>query len=171
MPRERDYWSTAADLGCEVVKGTMTKNRFQELKRYFHAVDSKNLEQSKMAKVKPVYDSLNSALTQFGFFEQKLSIVESMVPYCGHHGDKMFIRGKPIRFGYKIWMLCSADGFPFQASVYCGKSDRPENIGLGEHVELSFVEKIPTKRQHIVYFDNFFLFIFAYVQAERIRIA
>ncbi|NJL78205.1 MAG: hypothetical protein HC917_04035, partial [Richelia sp. SM2_1_7] len=118
--------------------------------------DNKNLEQSKVAKVKPVYDRLNRALMQFGVFEQKLSIDESMVPYYGHHGAKMFIRGKPIRFGYKIWMLCSYDGYPFQASIYCGKSDRPENIGLGEHVVLKLVDTVPDKRQHIVFFDNFF---------------
>lgn len=156
LPRERDYWSTADDMGCVAVKTTMTKNRFQELKKFFHVADNKNLAQSKIAKVKPVYDSLNSALMQFGVFEEKLSIDESMVPYYGHHGAKMFIRGKPIRFGYKIWMLCSSDGFPFQASIYCGKVDRPENVGLGEHVVLTFVDIVPAKRQHIVFFDNFF---------------
>ena len=34
----------------------------------------------------------------------------------------MFISGKPIRFGYKDWMLCSDDGYPFKGMPYHGKS-------------------------------------------------
>ena len=70
----------------------------------------------------------------------------------------MFITGKPIRFGYKVWMLFSSDGYPYQADIYCGKSDRPENRGLGEHVILKFAEMIPEKGNHELYFDNFFTF-------------
>ena len=68
----------------------------------------------------------------------------------------MFITGKPIRFGYKVWMLCSSDGYPHQADIYCGKSDRPKNRGLGEHVILKFAEMIPEKGNHELHFDNFF---------------
>ena len=102
FPRERDYWSTADDLGCSIVTKTMSKNRFQELKKFCHLADNRNLSDSKVAKLLPIYDRLNWALLQFGVFDRKLSIDESMVPYYGHHGAKMFIRGKPIRFGYKL---------------------------------------------------------------------
>ena len=156
LPRERDYWSTADDLGCVAVTKTMARNRFQDLKKFCHAADNQKLSTSKVAKLLPVYDRLNKALTQFGVFDQKLSIDESMVPYYGHHGAKMFIRGKPIRFGYKLWMLCSADGFPYRAEIYCGKTDRPQNRSLGEHVILSMLDVVPVKTQHELYFDNFF---------------
>ena len=45
-----------------------------------------------------------------------------MVPYYGHHGTKMFIRRKPIRFGYKIWMFCSSDGYPYQEIIYVAET-------------------------------------------------
>ena len=156
LPYERDYWSTADDLACRIVPKVMSRNRFQDLKKYCHFADNSNLSASKVAKVQPLYDRLNAALMQFGVFDGRLSIDESMVPYYGHHSAKMFIRGKPIRFGYKVWMLCSSDGYPYQASVYCGKSDRPENRGLGEHVVLQFASLIPDKTKHQLYFDNFF---------------
>ncbi|CAI6371246.1 unnamed protein product [Macrosiphum euphorbiae] len=46
--------------------------------------------------------------------QQFHSIDESMVPYFGRHGCKQFIRGKPIRFGFKCGLdtddrLCSLD--------------------------------------------------------------
>jgi len=28
----------------------------------------------------------------------------------GRHSSKQFIRGKPIRFGYKVWALCTDTG-------------------------------------------------------------
>ena len=36
----------------------------------------------------------------------------------------MFIHGKPIHFGYKIWCLYGENGYPYQLSIYTGKSDK-----------------------------------------------
>ena len=156
FPCERNYWSTSEDLGCKLVVHTMSRGRFLELKRFLHLADNQNLSSSKVAKVEPLYKMLNRNLVQFGICDSKLSIDESMVPYYGHHSAKMFIRGKPIRFGYKIWMLCSSDGQPYQASIYCGRSDRPKEVGLGEQVVLSFMHHLKNKNSHHVFFDNFF---------------
>ena len=91
----------------------------------FHLVDNRELENNlnKMAKVAPIYDTLNSALVQYGIFHKFLSVDESMVPYYGRHSCKMFIRGKPIRFGYKIWCLCGENDYSYHLSIYTGKSD------------------------------------------------
>ena len=169
LPRERDYWSTADDLGCSIVTKTMSKNRFQELKKFCHLADNRNLSQSKVAKLLPIYDRLNRALLQFGVFDRKLSIDESMEPYYGHHGAKMFIRGKHIRFGYKLWMLCSSDGYPYQANIYCGKTERPQERSLGEHVVLSLVDLVPVKSQHELYFDNFFSSYSLFLQLRELQ--
>jgi len=155
LPCEGDYWSTADDLGCSLVMKTMSRSRFQELKRLCHIADNQALGTSKVAKIQPLYDSLNNCLLQFGVFDSMLSIDESMVPYYGHHSAKMFIRGKPIRFGYKIWMLCSSDGYPYQAAIYCRKTDRPQHVTLGKHVVTSLADCIPNKAEHELYFDNF----------------
>ena len=86
LPRLDDYWSTAEDLGCAIVAKTMSRNRFKELKRYCHLADNQNLGPSRVAKVQPIYESLNKALTQFGISTPKISLDESMVPYYCHHG-------------------------------------------------------------------------------------
>jgi hypothetical protein len=59
LPTERDYWGTADDLGCSIVTKTMSRNRLQELKRYCHIADNNNMDAFEVAKVKPLYDSLN----------------------------------------------------------------------------------------------------------------
>ena len=45
-----------------------------------------------------------------------------MVPYYDRHSAKMFMHGKPIRFSYKVWMLCTSTGFPLSFDMYTGKS-------------------------------------------------
>ena len=42
--------------------------------------------------------------------DQNLSIDEVMIPYFGRHGTKQFIRGKAIRYGFKLWGLASIFG-------------------------------------------------------------
>ena len=101
-PTERAYWSVDEDLRCPLVADAMSRNRFQKLKSVIHFADNDNLTEQRMAKVSPLYEMLNKKLQQFGILHDHLSIDESMVPYYGHHSCKQFIRGKPIRFGYKL---------------------------------------------------------------------
>ena len=153
---ERDYCSTAGNLGCKVVAGAMPENRFHEMKRFCHVADNSALSESRIAKMEPLYIQLKQSLMQYGIFSERLSIDESRIPYYEHHGAKMFMRGKPIRFGYKIWMLCFPDGYPYQADIYCGRSTRPSDTPLGEHVILKFADLLPQRSEHILFFNNFF---------------
>ena len=55
-----------------------------------------------------------------------------MVPHFGSHPAKMFIRGKPIRFGYKNWVLASSDGYPNKfetCTVACDTKDSSKPLG------------------------------------------
>ena len=99
LPSEYDYWSNQPDLGVDIVRQAMSRNRFLAIKRYLHFADNQALEQgNKVAKIKPLYDSLNTQIIKWGVFHEPISIDESMVPYYGRHSAKMFIKGKPIRF-------------------------------------------------------------------------
>ena len=51
----------------------------------------------------PLVDLCNQRFMLFGVFAHNLSIDEEMIPYFGRHSYKMFIKGKPIRFG-GVWL-------------------------------------------------------------------
>ena len=72
--------------------------------------------------MEPLYDLLNKKIQQFGIVHEDLSIDDSMVLYYGRHSCKHFIRAKPIRFGYKLWVLASATGLTYKIEIYQGKS-------------------------------------------------
>ncbi|XP_033228842.1 piggyBac transposable element-derived protein 3-like [Belonocnema kinseyi] len=94
---------------------------------------------------------------QFGIFSHNLSIDEEMVPYFGRHSCKMYIKGKPIRFGFKLWCLCSSNGYLFKFIPYCGKTTTHESdLGLGENVVLELLSVVQQTLLHRVFFDNFF---------------
>ena len=58
-----------------------------------------------------------------------------MVPYTGHHSYKMFMKGKPVRFGFKPWVMASSSGYIYSFSVYYGKSSTyDKQLGLGGSV-------------------------------------
>jgi hypothetical protein len=99
----------------------MPLNMYKKIKSYLHLADNHHLDvNNKVAKVQPLYELLNRNLRQFGCFHEECSIDESMVPYYGKHSSKMFMRMKPIRYGYKIWVLAGVDGYPYAVNIYTG---------------------------------------------------
>ncbi|KAG8190235.1 hypothetical protein JTE90_011956 [Oedothorax gibbosus] len=69
----------------------------------------------------------------------------------------MYMRNKPIKFGYKLWILASSQGYPFNIQVYVGKEATvTDKIPLGTRVVLDILECVENCRRHILYVDNFF---------------
>ncbi|KAF2891463.1 hypothetical protein ILUMI_14710, partial [Ignelater luminosus] len=119
VPSENDYWSTAEDMQAPIFSKTMSRDNFRTIKRYFHVAENQKLDNSKIAKISWLYSKLKKNLQQFSVFHKMLSVDEAMVPYYGHHSAKMFIKNKPVRFAFKIWMLCGSDRYPYNMDIYC----------------------------------------------------
>ena len=77
-------------------------------------------------------------MIQFGVLHEDLSIDESMVPYFRRHSCKQNICEKPIRFGYKLLIICSSTGMPNKTDIYEGKTDNAEGP-LGTRVVFGFI--------------------------------
>ena len=132
----------------------MSRNRFFEIKLLLHA-SNQSLSESPMAKAKPLYDLLNEKIQQFGIAHEDLSIGESMVPYYGSHSCKQFLRAKPIRFGYKLWVSASATGVPYKIKIYQGRTNQGSDEPLGTRVVKNSLEIYKNPKDHSVYFDFF----------------
>ena len=109
LPSETHYWSNDEDLGLQVVKNAISKAKFQDMKSIIHFCDNSEVENNKNDrgfKVRKLIAAAQKSFAKFGILEEHLAIDEMIVKYYGHHALKQFIRGKPIRFGYKFWALC-----------------------------------------------------------------
>lgn len=158
-PNEKMFWSTSPDINFPIVRSSMSRFDYLKVKSALHLANNDNIDSTdKLYKVRKFLETVSNNCGKFGVFWHSLSIDESMWPYHGRHGCKMFIKGNPIRFGYKLWSLCSSNGYVFKFIPYTGKNDAFDpSLGLGESVVfelLSIVDHHPV--QHKVYFDNFF---------------
>ena len=79
------------------------------------------------------------SIVKYAPIEKNVSVDESMLPYFGRHECKQFIRNKPVRFGFKAWVLALVTGYCVSFTLYQGKGDySDENRGLGESVVMYF---------------------------------
>ena len=84
---------------------------------------------------------LNSRFQKHYLSGRDLSIDETVVPYFGKHGAKQFIRGKPIRYGYKMWVSATPLGYVVNMVPYQGatREKRKSGLGMGGEVVLDLV--------------------------------
>ena len=80
-----------------------------------------------------------------------------MVRYYGHHYMKQFIRGKPVRFGFKQWAICCGEaGCCFHFELYEGKTETDFPVeGWGASVILKNISQLSDPSNHIFNVDNF----------------
>lgn len=159
IPNRRMYWETRADSHNELISSAMKIRDFEYQLRYLHFADnSKNDEKDKFYKVRPIFEVLNNTSSQFASLFNNFSIDESMIPYFGNNSSKQFIRGKPIRYGYKVWSLCSSEGFSLWSEPYCGASTAIDDHGFGQgpNVVLTLANKCNLPPGANLFFDNLF---------------
>jgi hypothetical protein len=132
LPSKRSFWENAKDMKNELVSDAMRRDRFLQICRFIHFADNNAIDSSdKMYKLRPITDALKVKFLEHFVPEQNLSYDESMIKYYGRHGCKQFIRGKPVRFGYKVWSLNTPSGYLINFEVYQGNNPR-ENKRYGE---------------------------------------
>ncbi|XP_050497402.1 piggyBac transposable element-derived protein 3-like [Diabrotica virgifera virgifera] len=158
LPCRRLYWTVDEDVHTPIVSNTMRRNRFDELMSFIHLADNQSNDGTdRMYKFRPLLDMLNSAFKQITP-GPTVSVDESMIPYYGRHGSKQFIRGKPTRFGYKLWVAAYPSGYIHHVEPYCGSSTRLPQTGLGQggDVVIGLIDHMQLKKGHRLYFDNLF---------------
>uniref|UniRef100_A0A671KWE7 PiggyBac transposable element-derived protein domain-containing protein n=1 Tax=Sinocyclocheilus anshuiensis TaxID=1608454 RepID=A0A671KWE7_9TELE len=123
------------DVYNNSISNAMRRNRFDEIMASIHVVDNTKCNDDPFFKVRPIFQELNSSYKILPF-SKWLSVDESMIPYYGRHGYKQFIKGKPIRYGYKVWSLAFSGGYLYHMEPYAGTG-----LGQGPSVVLGLAEK------------------------------
>ncbi|MGH0125931.1 UNVERIFIED_CONTAM: hypothetical protein FKN15_040156 [Acipenser sinensis] len=105
----------------------MSVNQFEDILAHFHCADNaKLIANDKLAKMRPLFDMMNTQFTAHWPIEQDLDVDEAVLANYGRHSAKQFIRSKPIRWGYKVWCLNTCLGYLVRFDTYthalCAKS-------------------------------------------------
>ncbi len=118
----RQFWSNSEDTQNMLVKKAVSRNRFLLIKKSFHlAVEEQGEQVDRYKKVRVLVKHMQNKFSEHFVPEQNLSHDEAMIKYFGKSSLKQAIRNKPIRFGFKAWLLCTPSGYVVVFDLYQGK--------------------------------------------------
>jgi len=160
MSSSRAYWS--ADFRMDKIANAMTVNRFEELKRFLHFSDNNGDVDvpDKLRKIRPVVTALRCRCQTLEM-DENLSLDEQIIPFKGRSGLKQYLPKKPHKWGYKVYVLSSTNGFSYDFELYTGKLDNQlepgePDCGASGNVVIRLSRGIPLNKNHKLYFDNYF---------------
>jgi len=129
--------------------------------RFIHLSDSSKQPSKgqdgfdRLYKVRSLINLLNKMFRASFHPPKELSCDEMMVAFKGRSSLKQYIANKPIKRGFKLWALCSFDGFVLAFDVYAGATNGAEEDGLGTRAVKSLMNGFH-HRGHEVFADRFF---------------
>ena len=162
LPEIRDYWSTNQLLHYSPIANRISRDRFEEITRYLHFVDNTFLSArgepnfSRLQKIQPILTTIRERLSSTYAPHCQVSVDEAMVPFKGRSTMKQYMPIKPIKRGFKIWVVADAiNGYFYDLIPYTGATPGDTCMGLGEKVVLELTHSLFGK-YHQIYCDNFF---------------
>jgi hypothetical protein len=162
------YWSNSEDCANRMVKAAMARDRFRIIKKCIHfgSLEDKEGEiPDRFKKVRLLVKHMQKRFCEMFVPEQNLSHDEAMIKYFGKSGLKQAIRNKPIRFGFKAWVLCTVSGYVIVFDLYQGKGvgqyhgDNVAAVGAAAATLLDLVDLLPEEKRSLPYHffgDNYF---------------
>ncbi|KAJ4444060.1 hypothetical protein ANN_05849 [Periplaneta americana] len=162
-PSLRDYWNSEPILRTTYTKTLgMSRDRFLAIFTMLHLNDNER----RVARDQPGYDPLykikpflNILTTRFRDVytpDENLTIDEAICPFRGRIFFRVYIKGKPHKYGIKIYELCEAiSGYVHSLQVYAGAHETEEDYNTAFSVVNRLCEPV-TNKWHTVYMDRYF---------------
>ena len=104
IPRRKMLWEKKPDCHNQLVADSIRRQEVDAVLQSIHFADNCQINDDGYYKIRPIIDNLNRCAKYALFLSDNgsFSIDEMMIPYYGRHSSKQFIRGKPVRYGFKV---------------------------------------------------------------------
>ncbi|UYV61213.1 PGBD5 [Cordylochernes scorpioides] len=163
-PRLREYWSNHIGMRTAFCKSTgMARERFEAILSMLHLNDNMlyiphgQPGYDPIYKIRTLFDSLVNKFRTWYSPDEKLTIDEAICPFRGRVHFRVYIKGKPHKYGIKIYEICeSSTGYTCNLDIYTGRHPHQD---LQYNSILSLVDRIAEpyyQKGHIIYFDRWF---------------
>ena len=155
LPRPRLYWTEKH----KPVTQHFTINRFEQLRSSIHfnsEVGSAESSEESGKKVKPLIDMINDRLELLEV-SKELCIDEMMIQSISKFGPRIYQRGKPHPWGYKLYGLSDRFGITYRIHMHCGKFLPVEGfpkLGLTANRVIWLIQNVPRTQNYELYMDN-----------------
>jgi hypothetical protein len=157
MPKLSHYWSSSQLYGSEIIRNSMSRERFELLLKFWHFSnnDNKNSNQDRLFKLKPLLDLLRFRFSSVYIPGSVVTIDETMVPWQGRLSFKQYIPGKAHKYGVKIYKLAATNGYTWNYIIYTGQQDSMAGLGHAQTVVMHLLDDLEGCYRTVVA-DNFF---------------
>lgn len=149
LPSLSDYWKTDSLFHYKPIADRIPRARYFELQRYLHFADNRQLAPTgtlgykKLGKVEPMLMMIEERFQTLCNLSKEVSVDEAMVPFKCRSSMKQYVPLKPVKRGFKIWVLADAHtGYISRFDVYRGKSGEERSDGLGANVVKKLCQNI-----------------------------
>lgn len=163
----KDFWRGSKLFSLPFPASVMPSRRFQAISRVLHmndpATEAANDQKKgtsgydKLCKIKPLYEQILPACYTFFHPYQHISVDERMVATKARIGLKQYVRNKPTKWGFKLFVLAdSVCGYTLNFFVDVGRDGEPTGKGRSYDVVMRLL-KIPfLGKGYKLYVDNFY---------------
>lgn len=158
-PRLQDYWKKEPLFENRGIAMSISRDRYLIILRSLHfaknPLPGNPKPDDRLYKIRPILDYFNTRMSQVYYPGRDLSIDESMILWRGRLSFRQYIKNKRNKYGIKMYMLNSPDGFIHKCAVYTGRSGDMGGKGHAEKVVLHLMaEKLHVG--HHIYLDNYY---------------
>lgn len=162
-PNVRMYWSSLPGMRMSMIADSMNVNRFGEIKRFIHFEDNAKKPDSTMPgidrywKLRPIISMLHDSFHFASSPDEHIAIDEMIIPFKGRSGLKQYMKAKPKKWGFKVWVQANSNSYVNCFDLYQGqnKNSVRTNFGpIGDTV-LKLCHDIHHKN-HKLFMDNLF---------------
>ena len=163
LPQIRDYWATNDILSTPWFPAIMSRDRFFQLLRYLHLVDS-SLQHKKgeegydpLFKVRPLIDHLSAVFPHYYQLGRHLLVDEMMIGTRCHVSFLQYLPKKPTKFGIKVFVNSEAKtGYVLSFQVYTGKDTTKKGSNLVSYKVVMELLELYLGKGHRVFTDNYY---------------
>jgi hypothetical protein len=149
VPRISGYWSKDPLVGQPFYKCVMSGRRFFAISRALkmntfvppQQQDRSQPPVDRLESIRPVLDHMKQVCRSLFHPGQNICVDERMLRFKGKSTFKQFMPNKPIKWGFKLWVLCASDnGYVVDFNVYLGRKEGQSDEGLTHNVVIKLLE-------------------------------
>ena len=151
-------WNTKNAQFIVRLNELISRNCFEAISSFLHVVTPEEEEQHAqhpLRKILALHSHMKTTCKQLYQPLQQVSIDECIVKSKARTKFRQYMKDKPVKWGFKYWVLADPSGYTYDFDLYCGaaQSARSEN-GLAFDVVTSLVTPLHHQNYQL-YCDNF----------------